>query len=354
MADVPDEHWQRESTAKPAGSPSPLRIGELLLRRALIDQDDLALALSEQSLSVQSPPLGRLLVRLGAIDEDVLVHTLAEQSGMRIVDLGLETRPDPSAVDRIPREAAFRLQALPLRYEQGRLVVALAEPPTREARREILKTSGRQPEFVLAIPSALSAAIERWYPHPSSVVVPPYDVPATTIDVEPLRDERLPRRTRGGWPKPEQPEQPLGDTALHFRPDGRVSVADSESEPGASVDDRVVGWLLAYADDLGASSVHLIEEPSELRVRARIDGRMRDTTTLPAAAGTILLRRMLRASGLETDSHATQTGWLVSASPGFGEALHVRTALTRSGRTVVVRSANPERVRARQTRSPRH
>ena len=78
----------RESQARPAGSPSPLRIGELLLRRALIDHDDLTLALSEQSLSVQSPPLGRLLVGLGAIDEDVLVQTLAEQSGMRIVDLG--------------------------------------------------------------------------------------------------------------------------------------------------------------------------------------------------------------------------------------------------------------------------
>jgi type IV pilus assembly protein PilB len=349
-ADLPEEQVQREPTAQPAGSPSPLRIGELLLRRALIDQDDLALALSEQSLNTQSPPLGRLLVRLGAIDEDVLSVTLAEQSGMRIVDLGPETRPDPSALDRIPREAAFRLQALPMHYQEGRLVVALAEPPTRETRREILKTSARQPDFVLAIPSVLAAAIERWYPHPS-VVIPPLDGPSTTIDVEPVRDELQTRQSLVGSPKPEHP---LGDTALHFRPDGRVNVAHSEPEPAAGVDDRVVGWLLSHAADLGASSVHLIEEPSELRVRARIDGRMRDTTTLPAAAGTILVRRMLRASGLETDSHATQTGWLLSTRPGFGEALHVRTALTSSGRTVVVRSANPERARARPTRSPRH
>ena len=193
--------------------------------------------------------------------------------------------------------------------------MALAEPPTREVRREILKTTGRQPDFVLAVPRVLSAAIERCYPHPSSVVIP-LDVPDTTIEVEPVRDERL-----------------------HFRPDGRVGVARSEPAPAGG--DRVVAWLLSHAADLGATSVHLIEEPSALRVRARIDGRMRDTTTLPAAAGTILVRRMLRASGLGTDSHAAHTGWLRSPLPGFGEAVHVRTAMTSAGRTVVVRRASP-------------
>ena len=87
--------------------------------------------------------------------------------------------------------------------------------------------------------------------------------------------------------------------------------------------------------------MHLIEEPSALRVRARIDGRMRDTAALPTAAGTILVRRMLHASGLGTDSNGTQNGWLRSPLPGFGEAVHVRTAMTSSGRTVVVRSASP-------------
>ena len=86
---------------------------------------------------------------------------------MRIVDLDRDPAPESSALDRITREAAFRLEALPLRYEEGRLVIALAEPPTRDVRREISRLSGRQPEFVLANTRLLADAIERWYPHPS-------------------------------------------------------------------------------------------------------------------------------------------------------------------------------------------
>ena len=373
MAGAPEDAEERQPMARPAGLPSPLRIGELLLRRAFIDQDDLALALAEQELSSHSPPLGRLLVRLGAIDEDVLTVTLAEQSGMPVVNLHQEPAPDPSALDRIPRETAYRLQALPMRYVEGRLVIALAEPPTRALRREILSVSGRQPDFVLANASVLADAIARWFPHPSQAAVQPFDGAETTIDVEPRPDERpaRPREVRD-----PRTTQPLADASVHFQPDGRVNVDGklhdaphfraencvsempssqylsaappvSEPEQVANIElrahDRVVTWLLAHADDVGASSVHVIEESPEFRVRVRIDGTMRDTTKLPAVAGNILVRRLLRATGLEIDAHATQSGWLRSSLPGFGTTLlHVRTALTSSGRTVVVRSMDPE------------
>lgn len=335
VADVPEEDPKRKALARPAGSPSPLRLGELLLRRALIDQNDLALALSEQDLCSQSPPLGRLLVRLGAIDEDVLTVTLAEQTGMRVIDLDDEACPDPSARDRLPREAAYRLQALPLRYENGLLVVALAEPPTREVRREISRLSGRQPDFVLATASLLSHAIERWYPHPSTVTVAPLDGADTTIDLELSADERRARPVPVRGPKPDQPR---ADASVHFQPDGCINVDGKLHDPcgDARTDDRVVTWLLSHAAELGARSVHLIEEPSQLRVRVRLDGRMRDTTILPATAGNILVRRMLRASGLEIDSRAVQSGWLRSDLPRFGPRLRVRTAETHSGRTVVI------------------
>jgi type II secretory ATPase GspE/PulE/Tfp pilus assembly ATPase PilB-like protein len=307
--------------ARPAGSPSPLRIGELLVRRALIDPNDLALALSEQELSTGSAPLGRLLVRLGAIDEDDLTVTLAEQSGMRVVDLDRDPAPESSAVDRITREAAFRLQALPLRYEEGRLLVALAEPPSREVRREILMLSGRQADFVLANARLLTHAIERCYPHPSLVNAAPAAGADPTIDLEPRR---------------------ALTPSLHFQANGRVEVAGT---PGASAStpagDRVVAWLLAHAADVGASAVHLVEQPPELRVRASVNGRMRDTTVLPAASGDILVRRVLRAVGLDADTAVPQNGWLHSAEPGFGPRVRVTTAPTGTGRTVVCAMERP-------------
>ena len=306
--------------ARPAGSPSPLRIGELLVRRALIDPNDLALALSEQELSTGSAPLGRLLVRLGAIDEDDLTVTLAEQSGMRVVDLDRDPAPESSAVDRITREAAFRLQALPLRYEEGRLVIALAEPPSREVRREILKLSGRQADFVLANARLLTDAIERCYPHPSTVNAAPPAGADPTIDLEPRR---------------------ALTPSLHFQANGRVEVAGTRASAMTPASDRVVAWLLAHAADVGASAVHLVEQPPELRVRASVNGQMRDTTLLPAATGDILVRRVLRAVGLDADTAVPQNGWLHSAEPGFGPRVRVTTASTGTGRTVVCAMERP-------------
>jgi type II secretory ATPase GspE/PulE/Tfp pilus assembly ATPase PilB-like protein len=352
---VADRHEdkERQAMARPAGSPSPLRIGELLVRRALIDPDDLALALSEQDMDGGSAPLGRLLVRLGAIDEDVLTVTLAEQSGMGIVDIDQDTPPEPSTLGRITREAAFRLRALPLRYEEGRLVVALAEPPTRDVRREILKLSGRQPDFVLANARLLADAIEQWYPHPSTVAVAPVAGTDTTIDME-LRPNE-PRTAHFTARRPDD-ERPRAEQSLHFQPDGGIDIGGNsgasgiahaavpstpriaESERAAPAEDRVVAWLLAHAAGLGASAVHLIEQPPELHVRARVDGRMRDATVLPTAAGDILVRRVLRAGGLDVDAPAHQSGWLDSSAPGFGPRVRVTTAPTRAGRTVIVYS----------------
>jgi type IV pilus assembly protein PilB len=307
--------------AKPAGSPSPLRIGELLIRRALIDQNDLALALSEQELSSGAAPLGQLLVRLGVIDDDVLTATLAEQSGMRIVDLDRDPAPESSALDRITREAAFRLEALPLRYEEGRLVIALAEPPTREVRREISKLSGRQPEFVLANTRLLADAIERWYPHPSIGNADPVTVADTAVALESLN-----------------PTVP----SLHFQTDGRVDVGGKRRESGLTpASDRVVAWLLAHAANAGATAVHLVEEPPDTRVRASVDGRMRDTTVLPAAAGDILVRRVLRAGGLDVDPTRPQSGWLHSSVPGFGPRVRVTTTPGGVGRTIVCAVERP-------------
>jgi type II secretory ATPase GspE/PulE/Tfp pilus assembly ATPase PilB-like protein len=317
------EGIEPKTMARPAGSPSPLRIGELLVRRALIDPNDLALALSEQELSTGSAPLGRLLVRLGAIDEDDLTVTLAEQSGMRVVDLDRDPPPESSVLSRITREAAFRLQALPLRYEEGGLVIALAEPPSRDVRREILKLSGRQADFVLANARLLADAIERWYPHPSLVNAAPPAGADTTIDLQ-LRRTVTP--------------------SLHFQSNGRVDIAGVHGTSAiAPASDRVVAWLLAHAADVGASAIHLVEEPPDLRVRVSVNGRMRDTTVLPAATGDILVRRVLRAVGLDADAAVAvaQSGRLSSAEPGFGPRVRVTTMPTGPGRTIVCAVERP-------------
>ena len=89
--------------------------------------------------------------------------------------------------------------------------------------------------------------------------------------------------------------------------------------------------------------MHLVEQPPDLRVRASVDGRLRDTTVLPATTGDILVRRVLRAGGLDGDAAVpvAQSGWLHSAEPGFGPRVRVTTMPTGTGRTVVCAVVHP-------------
>ncbi len=301
-----------------ASAPSPLRIGELLVRRALIDHDQLRLALAEQELDTRSAPIGRLLVGLGAIDENILTATLAEQAGMVVVDLD-DVEPDRSALARLPREAAFRLRALPLDYHDRSLVVALAEPPTRAVRREVLSLSGRQADFVLANTRALARALECSYPHPSALQDRIAAAGMKTLDV--------------GAP-------PVAATT-----EGSGTHGSATSDQRSNRADRVVAWLLAQAAEHRASSVHLLPGPSDVRIVMRTDGgAVSEALRLPLAAGSTLMRRVVLASGLDARTALPQVGCLRSAAEGFGPDLCVATEWTNAGRTVVLASEEPRHV----------
>jgi MSHA biogenesis protein MshE len=62
-----------------------LRLGEILIRRRLISESQLAEALAEQVLSKDY--LGVILIRKGWLTEDIILRVLSEQSGFPIVSL---------------------------------------------------------------------------------------------------------------------------------------------------------------------------------------------------------------------------------------------------------------------------
>src|SRR5437660_2388102 len=101
------------------------QLGTLLLERGLITQEQLDAALEEQRETRKS--LGRVLIDGGMVSETDLVATLAARIGLEFVDL-IEYAVDPSAVALISDSLARRFQALPIAWEDNRLVVAMADP----------------------------------------------------------------------------------------------------------------------------------------------------------------------------------------------------------------------------------
>jgi hypothetical protein len=303
------EPSQLDRDERGAAGPSHLRLGEILIRNGLIAQDDLALALSQQDVEDHDLPLGRLLVELGAITDATLTRALAEQSGLPVVDLDLLT-PDPDVVTGLSEETATSLLALPLERRHDMTIVAVGEPPTRDFRREIVRVLHTRVDFVLAVPSALRAAIERVY------------AVRTPTPAEPSRDEPTVFEALG-----LEEVDDTGDTAPALIP----------LERAARTSDTAIAWLLTLAREHGANALQLHAEPNAVRVRGRIDTETRDLIELPEPAATLLVRRVFVAFGLPADTTRVDGATCHHGVPGFGPALSLTAAPTTDGSVLLIR-----------------
>ncbi len=101
------------------------QLGDILLEGGLVTNDQLSAAYDEHQRNGRS--LGRVLVEQGVLSEGQLVAALATQIGLRFVDLS-DFSVDGSAVSRVPDSVCRRYTALPVGYEDGKLLVAMADP----------------------------------------------------------------------------------------------------------------------------------------------------------------------------------------------------------------------------------
>ena len=104
-----------------------LPLGERLIKAGLISEDQLQVALKEQSRNDE--PLGRILVNLGLISEGVLRDTLGESLGHDAIDLATAI-PDPDALKMVPKNIARRYSMLPINFDKNEKVLTLAMADT--------------------------------------------------------------------------------------------------------------------------------------------------------------------------------------------------------------------------------
>jgi len=115
--------------------PAEIRLGALLLREGLLTPEQLELALVEQLRCEKR--LGEILVERGWVSRHGVARALAEQYELPYVELDdYEVEPDLPRVD--PHLAAVPLR----RLDDGRTVVAIADPTDVVARNELEATFG--------------------------------------------------------------------------------------------------------------------------------------------------------------------------------------------------------------------
>ena len=106
------------------GAPPP-RLGDLMVGKGYITEEQLAAALVESRATGER--LGRVLVRNGWAYEQDLARALSEQWSLPFVNIAL-IGVDGSALQLLPREVGMEAHAIPVRFIDGAVQVAFADP----------------------------------------------------------------------------------------------------------------------------------------------------------------------------------------------------------------------------------
>lgn len=282
---------------------SPKLLGQLLIERGLLPPDDLDKALALQK--ERRDRLGKILVDLGFISQRDLYTALSEQLGI--------PRVDPAELTELPAEAAklspaFLRQFLlyPYRVDDGRILVAMADPLDTENIRVVERFVGRKVEAHLATEAEIVRALELSFGSEQ------------TAEAE--------AAARGG------------DQAVAG---GEAETADIEQLRDLASEAPVIRWvnqLIGRALERRASDIHLEPFEKDFRVRYRVDGvlyEVQPPSRELRAAVTSRIKLMARLNIAE--QRLPQDGRIPVRVLGREIDLRVSTLPTLHGESVVMR-----------------
>jgi twitching motility protein PilT len=129
----------------------------VLVDERLISREQLQQALERQEETGR--PLGKILTEMGLVEEKALVEAVSKQIGIPFVDLE-RGRLDPTVAGIVPIDFAREREAVPVRIDEGHLVVAMVHPANHAAIKAITEKTGYEVKPALAVRRHLLAALE--------------------------------------------------------------------------------------------------------------------------------------------------------------------------------------------------
>ncbi len=281
-------------------APHPRQLGQVLIAKGILSEDQLRIALLEQMKSNQ--PVGKLLVSLGFVTEATLRDALSESLGKQSIDLS-NAIIDPSALALVPRELAKRHHLLPLDFdeEHQRLTVAIADTNDIVALDRIrsLAKGAIEIDTLLAGETEIARAIDQAYGYELSIDGILNEIETGEID---------------------------------FR--GLQSSSDEYSQPVV----RLIDSILTDAVKRESSDIHFEPETGFLRIRYRIDGMLRQIRSLHQSYWPAMAVRIKVMSGMNiAETRAPQDGRITLNIRGRQIDFRVSAQPTIHGENIVLR-----------------
>lgn len=219
-----------------------LQLGQVLLNRGVITQDQIDVALDKQKSQGHSRLLGELLVELGFCTDNQIAAALAEAYGVPYAQI-TPRLCDPEIVEQLPHAFLEEHVVLPMFRVFDTLTVAVSEPANVFVIDEIRRLTDCRVQVVCATARDIRATLQAYLPAANVFVI----------------------------------DEIIDDAALE-----NFSMIENLPEDITNLEDvadqapvvKLVNYIVYSAVHENASDIHFEPDEKNLRVRYRVDGRL--------------------------------------------------------------------------------
>ncbi|TVS07651.1 MAG: type II secretion system protein GspE [Phycisphaerales bacterium] len=295
--------------------PKRARVGEVLVERGALTQEQLGHALAQQKAT--GARLGAVLVEQGVITPGVLVRALAETLGVK----GCQLRHgliDPALLRLVGAEECERLRVIPMFLVRGELTVAMTEPQSLPTIDRLHQLTGHTIRPVLALEANILEFVRKYAS--GDVDVDEFLTSLAESDVEVVERESI-------------DEGPTTDLDRMIQGSPIVNL---------------VNVALLTAIKSKASDIHVEPDKRGTRIRSRVDGVLRDLMKPPPGMHAAIASRIKVIGKMDiAEKRLPQEGRVRILAEGREIDLRVSSMPTLLGEKLVLRILDKENLRVR-------
>ena len=238
-----------------------IRLGDLLVEKELITEDQLMASLAAQKQTGQK--LGRTLISRGLVTEDEMLELLSTQLQVPFIDLK-QYNYDAETIQIIPETLARRYRVVSLKKNpDGSLLVGMADPTDIFAYDELSKQLKCHLDLAVARESEIMSTINSVY--------------RRTNEISDLAEE-------------------LGDELAESDIDLQELVQGEDVANAPVV--KLLQSIFEDAIQIGASDIHIEPDENVLRIRTRVDGVLQEQVMKEKRIASALVSRLKLMAGL--------------------------------------------------------
>jgi general secretion pathway protein E len=274
-----------------------MRIGEMLIEREQITQDDLDRALELQK--ERGEKIGKILIDLGFVAMRDLLAALSDQLHVPLVTIDGAPAVSPET-EKLSARFLRQSRVFPLALRDSTLTLAMADPLDFETIAAVHSSTGLKVETALAVEQEILDAVDRHYGAQAQ------GASSTTYEADMAE---------------------ASDNLEHLR--------DMASEAPVI---RMLNAMIAQAVEKRASDIHIEPFEKEFRVRYRVDGVLYQQESPPREMKAAIISRVKLMARLNiAERRMPQDGRIKIKTLGRDVDLRVSTLPTLFGESVVMR-----------------